>query len=719
MSSRPSPAAWWRATRRRNSPGTPPGALGLGTGTVAGAGVGSKAALLDDARRAGLPVPAGFVLPEGCDPGALGPFLGANDVDGVAVRSAFSVEDGRQESRAGWFLTRLRVDGAHYAEAVAQVRRSADHVADGTGTVRRDVLVMAMVDARHAGVAFSEPGTYDDLVNVATGTAEHLVAGDVAGERRELPRLERAEPGWPRRLQHLMRSVRRRFGDHPWDVEWADDGRTCWLVQVRPITRPVRRDEALTIANHAEILPPLPSTLMTSVIAEAGPALFAWYRRADPTLPADRAFLDVVAGRPFINLSLLEDMLRHLGLPTRLVADSIGGPPQREVGARPGRMVRRSPALVRLGWAQVRAVATAGRLRSHVAAAGEAPAQDFTHQVDRLRVAYVDLVTGMFPLSSAIGPPLAVLRRTGTLVHHAGRHRTVTTEMAEAWDAARTGGPGSGAWTAFIDRFGHRGVYESDIARPRYRDDPTWLASGMLAAPGPTTAPRTPPLRARLTTPVWWIARAPLTAREALRDAAMRGFAELRDGLVQLARRAVDDGRLPSVDHLWSLTADEARRLDAGWRPDDAFWRDRQAERLRLAALDPPAVVHRFDDPADWAHDATPSDGRLRGLSLTDGAARGRAWVLREPASALPDGFDPASTILVARSVDAGWLTSFALAAAVVVETGGDLSHGSILLRERGLPAVTNVRGALRAIATGDEVEVRAGSGTVIVHRSA
>jgi pyruvate,water dikinase len=69
--------------------------------------------------------------------------------------------------------------------------------------------------------------------------------------------------------------------------------------------------------------------------------------------------------------------------------------------------------------------------------------------------------------------------------------------------------------------------------------------------------------------------------------------------------------------------------------------------------------------------------------------------------------------VLVARSIDAGWIPTFALVAAVAVETGGDLSHGSILLRERGVPAVTNVAGVTRRIRTGDEVEVRAGSGTV------
>jgi phosphoenolpyruvate-protein kinase (PTS system EI component) len=49
----------------------------------------------------------------------------------------------------------------------------------------------------------------------------------------------------------------------------------------------------------------------------------------------------------------------------------------------------------------------------------------------------------------------------------------------------------------------------------------------------------------------------------------------------------------------------------------------------------------------------------------------------------------------------------------VVVETGGDLSHGSIILREIGLPAITNVRRATRSIATGDQLVLHAGAGVV------
>ncbi len=742
----------WQRRRRPEDADAPAGALALGSGRAAGAGIAPKAALLDRAAAAGLSVPDGFVVPDGVDAPAL---VGAWAVRSLAVRSAFGAEDGGESSLAGWFTSRLGVGPATsesdaFAVAVADVRASADR---RDGSFRLDVLVMEMVDARHAGVAFTEPGTYDDVANVTEGLADRLVSGSVEGSRVLVPRLEAAPDGWQQRLRSLLARVRSEFGDSPWDIEWADDGNTCWLVQIRPITRPTLRNEILTAANHAEILPRLPSHLMTSIVEEAGPDLFAWYRDRVPGLPAERDFLHVVAGRPMINLSLLEDMMRHLGLPTALVASSIGGGHETDRPLVPVRVLHRSPSLLRLGVAQIGAVVRSTSIRRRAASIGSPAASTFTDAVDDLHRSYVALVTGMFPLSSAIGPPMAALRAAGTLLEHASRHRTVTTELATRRRRLRDthGARRTAVLDEFLADFGHRGVYESDIARPRYRDEPTSLADQA----GPVESPRATDLadetgvaeevgveevgvndraavtdaagvidrprrsrtwRGRLTLPIWWLAAKPITARELLRHDAMRSFANIRDALVDLAEVAVEAGRLASVDNLWLLDADEVRRIDTGWIPDEDFWVERRALRAELDAIDVPHVVGRFDDPADWRNDAAglgDVSDVLRGLALTSGRVTGRAWVLDEPSSTLPDGFLAESTILVARSIDAGWISTIADVAAVVVEIGGDLSHGSILVRELGLPAVTNVAGATRRIATGDEVIVDAGAGTV------
>lgn len=712
---------WWRSWRRSSSPPdpdpAPSPALTLGTGSLSDAGVPPKASLLDRGLAAGLTVPAGFVVPEDTTVPNVARWCRRNGVHSLAVRSAFGAEDGASASLAGWFDSELWVTPDEFASSVERVRASAER---RPGRYRRDVLVMAMVDATQAGVAFCEPGTYDDIVNVTSGLADRLVSGEIGGERIELPRLEPAADGWQRRLQGLLGQVRDVFGDQPWDIEWADDGERVWLVQIRPITAPTIRNEILTAANHAEILPPLPSQLMTSVIQEAGPDLFDWYRQRIPGLPEDRDFLYVKAGRPLINLSLLEDMMRHLGLPTALVAGSIGGGAGRDLPARPLRLLRSTPSLMRLGWAQIEAVVWARRNEQRIAGIGTPPATSFAAVVGDLHRSYVALVTGMFPLSSAIGPPLAALRASGTLFEHAAQHRTVTAEMAERLaELARAAGEDHDELhERFLEDFGHRGVYESDIARPRYRDDTAALATARPAGTSPTDVVAVADgggrsARAWLTLPVWLLAARPLAARERYRHEAMRSFAAIRDAAVAMAQEAVDDGRLSAVDDLWDLTAPEARRLDEGWRPDADFWSARRAERSELAELSVPHVIGRFDDPAAEVTDEHVDGGVLRGLALTTGRVTGRVVVLDEPD---PDAMTHApgeTVVLVARSIDAGWITTLHQAHAVVVEIGGDLSHGSILVRELGMPAVTNVAGATRQLRTGDVVSVDAGRGVV------
>ena len=693
--------------------------------------VGPKAALLSRCAAAGLRVPAGAVWldADGTEPttAALGPLRPG---ERVALRSAFAAEDGAKQSAAGRYTSVLHVstdDPAALTGALHAVWAS------GPGT-RRDILVMRMVDAVHAGVAGLQEDFEDDLVEAVEGTAEGLVGGTATDVRRLLvPRLrhswERAHrgsdhwrtplPPWAMRLARLLRGVRRvvRAGD--WDVEWADDGRVCWLLQVRRLSRPVRRDETYTLANHKEILPPLPSVLMAGLIAERGRELFAFYRRFDRALPADRSMIGVFEGRPYLDLSLLEDMLRMLGLPTPLLADSMGGHTAIPAGLRPLRLLTKAPALLRMARDQAAApgrlpmiIAEMQRLQDRASRAGTA-----TEVLAAAGDAYVHLVTGMMSLSTAIGPPLALLRKTGTLHQHAARSRSAGTVMWDDLDAVRRGAMTLDGW---LTRHGHRGVYESDLAEPRFAERPPVSGTGSTARP--VLPPRT--VAGALTLPLWWQAGRAVQAREHWRDEAMRTFAVLRRRLIELA----------PVEP-WLLTPDEVRALDRGWRPDDAFWAARHAERARHEQWDPPDLIGAREDTDRWRHgssatgssapgrgsaagrgSASHSGGaRLRGLGLTSGTVTGQAWVLRTPSTELPDGWDRASTVLVARAVDAGWIPTFALVAAVVVETGGDLSHGSIILREIGLPAVTNVQGATRTIAPGTLVEVRARPGVVLV----
>ena len=102
---------------------------------------------------------------------------------------------------------------------------------------------------------------------------------------------------------------------------------------------------------------------------------------------------------------------------------------------------------------------------------------------------------------------------------------------------------------------------------------------------------------------------------------------------------------------------------------------------------------------------------RLKGMGVSPGRVEGRARVILDPH--LESHIEPGE-ILVTPITDAGWTPLFINAGGLVVEVGGLLSHGSVVAREYGLPAVVSVSGATRQIRTGDRIAVDGSSGVVL-----
>ena len=102
--------------------------------------------------------------------------------------------------------------------------------------------------------------------------------------------------------------------------------------------------------------------------------------------------------------------------------------------------------------------------------------------------------------------------------------------------------------------------------------------------------------------------------------------------------------------------------------------------------------------------------GTLRGVAASGGRVTGKARVIFDPkdAAQLEKG-----EILVTPSTNPAWSPLFLQAAALVTEIGGTLSHGAILAREYGIPAVLNVRQATQQIRSGQTVLVDGYAGTI------
>jgi rifampicin phosphotransferase len=351
----------------------------------------------------------------------------------------------------------------------------------------------------------------------------------------------------------------------------------------------------------------------------------------------------------------------------------------------------------------------------------------------------VILVQTMFALTAAMSSPLALLRRSGTLAAHLSRQRTPGSDVVEALrrdvvpavratpdDIARVavgeppiGDAGAFEWKQWLERHGHRGPYESDLAQARWREQPAAVLALLRHELAYPIDPRPLPPRSALewiTMPVWWLAQRPLRAREGLRDDAMVAFAMIRELLHGCADDAVARGALRSRDDIWLLSIDEASALDLGHVYTAAFLEAREAERRAQAAVQIPHTFRRFDrlrrDPRKAS--LTPQRDAWQGIGLSPGKVVGRAWCAAGPTASPPLGWTPDETILVAPAVDAAWALLFRRVAGVVVETGGELSHASIILRELGVPSVTNVRGVLNDVQTGEPLQLDAARGQVV-----
>jgi phosphohistidine swiveling domain-containing protein len=292
-------------------------------------------------------------------------------------------------------------------------------------------------------------------------------------------------------------------------------------------------------------------------------------------------------------------------------------------------------------------------------------------------------------------------------------------------------GPARRAIEAFLDAYGDRAVREAELATPRWREDPAqviaMLVSSLRAPPGdPDRAlARARALAdremARLETRLSSVELALVRAlvertqrftrlRERMRTWVTRVLGMIRAVALDLDRRLLRIDPSLSPGSVFYCTYEElVAALRSGRAEVGHVVRLRRAEHARDAARPdpPPTFIGR---PPPVLLPPVPGT-RLTGLPASGGVVEGRARVL-EPGAVGLDEVE-AGEILVSRTTDVGLSPLFLVAAAVVTELGGPLSHAAVVAREYGIPAVVNVPGATIAIRTGDRLRVDGDRGVV------
>jgi len=282
----------------------------------------------------------------------------------------------------------------------------------------------------------------------------------------------------------------------------------------------------------------------------------------------------------------------------------------------------------------------------------------------------------------------------------------------------------------FLERFGHRCVGEMELATPRWRENPAYLeqtVARLRANPGrppglihqenverrERTERKLPKIladaggsslrediEANLTE-----ARSLLPYRETGKYYLMMGYELIRQVLEEFASRW-DLGR-----DVYFLDRAELARFPAESTALRAAIEERKRRWQALQRLDPAEIVDskKLDDLGLAPPIRAASE--LSGAAMAPGVATGVARIVADPESAGQLGTD---YVLVCASTDPGWTPLFLNARGLVVERGGVLSHGAIVARDFGIPAVACPH-ATQQLQDGDIVRVDGNQGRVFV----
>jgi pyruvate,water dikinase len=281
----------------------------------------------------------------------------------------------------------------------------------------------------------------------------------------------------------------------------------------------------------------------------------------------------------------------------------------------------------------------------------------------------------------------------------------------------------------FLEKHGHRSVGEFELAQPRWREDPSYVEQIIASFHTNPDANPTKHLQAQRTNrekAKRRLARLPvgkaaafrkqinkvlnltqryMPFRETAKFYLMLGYELIRKALLELDRRYQLDGGI------FYLVPDELDRLIEGEDLQSVIEK-RKTTRSRLLKIELPDVIYsdilnRVGEPQ-----AIEAKDEIQGVGVSVGVATGEAYVLRDAADAQIAG---KNYILVCPSTDPGWTPLFLHAAALVMEYGGMLSHGAIVAREYGIPAVVNIAAATQRIQSGQRLRVDGGRGIVSI----
>ena len=559
-----------------------------------------------------------------------------------------------------------------------------------------------------------------------------------------------------KQVAFLARHLENRYHGVPQDIEWSYDGQTLWLLQSRPITTLL---PIWTRKIAAEVIPGLIRPLTWSINR---PLTCGVWGEIFTIVLGDRArgldFNQTATlhySRAYFNASLLGQIFLRMGLPPESLEFLTRGakfskPPLNST-------LRNVPGLLRLLGRELSLERDFRRDERQYFAPGlsrlaEQPLQNLSPtqllaRIDEIldllkRATYYSILA---PLSASIRqavlrvddrlidnsmtPEVAAVRAIAALATKARQVLPqIRQEGFEQLGASPEGRTILRQFEQLLERYGYLSEVGTDIAVPTWKEEPQvvrelfvqFLFTGeephSLGFNPQENRDRTGKSKRRLVQ-----TRVDLKGR--VTEVYSQLLAQLRWCFVRLEEIWLQSGLLSQVGDVFFLEFEQLRRVVAGTDGEllaqlGQLVESRRSQLERDRQLEPVPPLFYGNPPA--APSASPITGYslttptqlLQGIAASPGQVEGIVRVLRS-LQLLPE-IDK-QTILVVPYTDSGWAPLLARAGGLISEVGGRLSHGAIVAREYGIPAVMDIHNATQLLQDGQRVRIDGQKGTVEV----
>ncbi|MCC5609835.1 glycerol-3-phosphate acyltransferase [Nostoc sp. CHAB 5834] len=735
--------------------------------------VGEKAATLSQIKRWGYPVPKGWVLAPIDDPQMLTEFFQPSELSPLVVRSSAIGEDSEHSSAAGQYETVLNVTSPEaLQQAIAQVQASYNH--PSAVQYRRDrglkdtamaVLIQQQVQSVYSGVAFSrDPITGQGdaiIIEALPGSPTQVVSGKFTPEQYRAFVIEtensssvqlegqgRVPQALIKQVAYLAHRLEKRYHGTPQDIEWSYDGQTLWVLQSRPITTLL---PIWTRKIAAEVIPGVIHPLTWSINRPLTCGVWGDFFTlvlGDRTLGLD--FTETATlhySRAYFNASLLGDIFLRMGLPpeslefltrgAKLSKPSLQSTLENLPGL--GKLLRRElslekdfkqdyhkrfiPGLSQLAqedidnWEQAKLLIRIDfileLLRHGTYYSILAPLSAAVRQaIFRVKDGQID---------NSVTPEVAALRSLSAIATDA-KQVLLEFEPQQVFEQLKQTPEGEKILREFdelLQDYGYLSEVGTDISVPTWRENPQMIKQmfvQLMQGNEPQSGAKDAINSIFAGKRKRGFVQRRVDIKGRVTEVYSRLLAQLRWSFVALEKIWLKSGLLKKTGDIFFLEFDEVRRLVAGddsrlIEELDELVESRRSQFVQDSEIiQIPLLVYGNTPPHPLAPSALYSDQILQGIGASQGQAEGRVKVLRNLQN-VPD--IDRDTILVVPYTDSGWAPLLLRAGGLIAEVGGRLSHGAIVAREYGIPAVMDVHGATWLLQDGQRVRIDGSRGIV------